>query len=98
MSTDRLSPSGSLTSLKGTLAIPLTAIEATAGGTATASFTGAVVGDVLEVSPRAALTGSTVSVAFSRIVAANIAVVGFTNAGASTNQAASTFDAVVHRR
>jgi hypothetical protein len=95
--TDRKSPSGPVTSIKGTIAIAATAIAATAAATATGSFVptsgpNVQVGNVLSLSPQANLTGA-VSVAFARVVTTGIVVVGFANVGASTSQAAVTFDA-----
>jgi hypothetical protein len=46
----------------------------------------------VSLSPQANLTAS-IAVAFARVVAAGIVCVGFTNVGASTAQAAVTFDA-----
>lgn len=94
---DRKSPSGPITSIKGTIAIAATAIATTASATATGSFLqtsgpNAPVGAVLALSPQANLTASVV-VGWARIVSSGIAVIGFTNVGASTSQAAVTFDA-----
>lgn len=94
---DRQSPSGPLTSLKGTIAIASTAVALTAAATATGSFTGAIVGDVVSLSPQANLNAS-LAIAWQRVVAANIVAIGFTNVGASTNTGAATFDAVAQRR
>lgn len=96
MTTDRRSSSGPATSNKRTLAIAATAIALTAAATQTGTFAGARVGDVVSLSPKANLTAS-VSVAYSRVVADDTIVVGFTNVGASTAQAAVTFDANVQR-
>lgn len=100
---DRKSPSGPPTSVKGTVAIPATAVATTAAATATGSFTisgggtAPAVGDVVSLSPQANLTAS-VAVAFARVVASGIIVVGFTNVGASTSQAAVTFDTDCEKR
>lgn len=96
--TARVSPSGPKADRKGLLAIPLTAVATTAGATCTATFDGCEVNDVVTVSPRAVLTGAAVAVAFAFVVTTNLICVGFNNPGASTNQAASTFDCVVQRR
>lgn len=90
---DRLSPSGPVTSIKGTLAIAETPVATTGAATATGTFEGALVGDVVELSPKANLTAS-IGIAWSRVVASGVIAVGFTNVGASTAQAAVTFDAV----
>lgn len=95
--TDRKSPSGPVSSVKGTIAIASTAIATTGSATATGSFIptsgpNVQVGNVLSLSPQANLTGA-IAVQFARVVSAGIVVVGFTNTGASTAQAAVTFDA-----
>lgn len=95
---DQRSPSGPYTSVKGIVAIPSTAVATTAAATATGSFTvqgggpNVAVGNVLSLVPQANLTAS-IAVAWSRVVATGIIAVGFTNVGASTAQAAVTFDA-----
>lgn len=95
--TDRKSPSGPVSSIKGTIAIAATNVATTASATQTGSFVptsgpNVQVGNVLSLSPQANLTGA-IAVAFARVVTTGIVVVGFTNPGASTAQAAVTFDA-----
>lgn len=99
---DRKSPSGPVTSMKGTIAIAATNVATTAAATATGSFVPTAgpnveVGDVLSLSPQANLTAS-IAVAYARVVDTGTVVVGFTNVGASTAQAAVTFDANAVRR
>lgn len=94
---ERLSPSGPISSIKGTLAIASTAVAVTAVATATGSFTGALVNDVVNVSPQANLNAG-LSIGFARVVSAGIIVVSFTNVGASTNTGAITLDCDVQRR
>jgi hypothetical protein len=99
---DRKSPSGPVASIKGTIAIAATPVGTTAAATATGSFTpssgpNVKVGDVLSLSPQANLTAS-IGVAFARVIAAGTVVIGFTNVGASTSQAAVTFDADAQTR
>ena len=94
---DRKSPSGPVSSVKGTLAIASTAVATTAAATASGSFVptsgpNVPTGAVITLSPQANLTAS-IAVAFARVVSTGIVVVGFTNVGASTAQAAVTFDA-----
>lgn len=94
---DRKSPSGPVSSVKGTIAIPSTPVATTAAATATGSFVPSSgpnipVGSIVTLSPQQNLTAS-VAVAFARVVSTGIVVVGFTNVGASTAQAAVTFDA-----
>lgn len=99
---DRKSPSGPVASIKGTLAIAATAVATTAAATATGSFVptsgpNVKVGDVISLSPQANLTAS-IGIQFARVVATGTVVVGFTNVGASTSQAAVTFDADAQTR
>lgn len=94
---DRKSPSGPVSSIKGTVAIAATNIATTGAATATGAFVptsgpNVAVGNVVNLNPQANLTAS-VSLAFVRVVATGIVVVGFANTGASTAQAAVTFDA-----
>ena len=98
---DRKSPSGPVSSVKGTLAIASTAVATTAAATQTGSFVPSSgpsvttdMAGVVSLSPQANLTAS-IAVAWARVVATNIVAVGFTNVGASTAQAAVTFDADV---
>lgn len=94
---DRKSPSGPVSSVKGTIAIASTAIATTAAATQTGAFVvtsgpNVPVGAVLSLSPQANLTAS-VGIQFARVVSTGLVVIGFTNTGASTAQAAVTFDA-----
>ena len=94
---DRKSPSGPVSSVKGTVAIASTPVATTAAATATGSFIptsgpNVAVGNVVSLNPQANLTAS-IAIQFARVVATGIVVVGFTNVGASTAQAAVTFDA-----
>lgn len=94
---DRKSPSGPVASVKGTIAIPSTAIATTGAATATGSFVvtsgpNVPAGAVVSLSPQANLTAS-VAVGWARVVSTGIVAIGFTNTGASTAQAAVTFDA-----
>lgn len=93
----RQSPSGAVVSIARAMAIASTAVATTAAATATGSFSGARVGDIVSLSPQANLTAS-VAIAFARVATTNIIVVGFTNVGASTAQAAVTFDTCVQRK
>lgn len=97
MSLDRQSPSGPLTSRKGTMVIATTAVAVTAAATATGTFAGCLLNDVVSASPQANLNGS-LALAFARVVTDDIIVLGFTNVGASTNTGAATFDVNVQRR
>ena len=93
---DRRSPSGKASSRKGTIVLADTAVATTAAATATATFEGARVHDVVTVSPRAALNAS-LAIASARVVTDDTIVVKFTNVGASTGTGAVTFDAVVQQ-
>lgn len=94
---DRKSPSGPVSSVKGTIAIPSTAVGTTAAATQTGSFSvvgggpNVSVGTVVSLSPQANLTAS-IAVAWARVVATGVVAIGLTNVGASTAQAAVTFD------
>ena len=96
MTVDRRSPSGPISSIKGTLAVASTAVALTAAATATAAFAGAELHDVVTVSPRVNLNAS-LAIAYARVVTDDLIVIGFTNVGASTNTSASTYDCVVQR-
>lgn len=98
---DRKSPSGPISAIKGTIAIAATAVATTAAATATGSFTpssgpNVQVGYDLSLSPQANLT-TTIAVSWARVLSAGVVVIGFNNCGASTSQAAVTFDATAHR-
>lgn len=92
----RQSPSGPRNRIKRTMALASTAVALTAAATVTGTFSGARTGDVATVSPQANLNGS-LAIAFSRVVADDVIVVGFTNVGASTNTGAVTFDTCVEK-
>lgn len=99
---DRKSPSGPVSAIKGTLAIAATAVATTAAATATGSFVpssgpGCRVGDVVSLSPQANLTASVSCDGAAFVPATGIIAVRFVNVGASTSQAAVTFDAVCAR-
>jgi hypothetical protein len=96
MTVDRQSPSGKTASRKGTIVLASTAVALTAAATATASMTGAQTDDVVTLAPRANLNAS-LAIAFSRVYAAGLIVVGFTNVGASTNTGAMTVDTVIQK-
>ncbi|HEY3493844.1 MAG TPA: hypothetical protein VGK73_04130 [Polyangiaceae bacterium] len=94
---DRKSPSGPVSSVKGTIAIASTAVATTASATATGSFVptsgpNVAVGNVVNLNPQANLTAS-IAIGWVRVVATGIVAVSFVNTGASTAQAAVTFDA-----
>ncbi len=88
------SPSGRKVSLKGTIALASVAIAATATATVTAAFTGAAVGDIVSMSPRAALgTGVVLSSAY--VSAAGVLTVLLANVGAAVTPAAATYDCLI---
>lgn len=98
MPTDlRSSPSGPRGSIKGTLALATTAVAVTALATQTGTFAGALVGDVVAVSPQANLQGA-IAVAWARVVTTNLICVAFNNVGVSTATGAITLDCTVSRR
>jgi hypothetical protein len=79
------------------MAIASTAVALTAQATATGSFAGALVNDVVTLSPQANLNAG-LGIDFARVVTTGIIVIGFSNIGASTNTGAATFDVNVQRR
>lgn len=97
MSHDRRSPSGPRSSIKGTMVIASTAVALTAAATATGTFAGARLNNVVTLSPQANLNGS-LAIAFARVVTDDTIVIGFTNVGASTNTGAATFDVDCQQR
>lgn len=97
--TDRKSPSGPISSVKGTIAIAATPVPTTTLTTVAGSFVAtsgpSVLTDnngVVSLSPRANL-GATMMIAWARVTATNVVTIGFVNVGASAAQAAVTFDA-----
>ncbi len=78
------------------MAIASTAVALTAAATATGSFAGAKTGDAVVINPQANLNAS-LAIAYSRVVAAGIIAVGFTNVGASTNTGAITVDVSIRK-
>lgn len=108
---DRASPSGPISSIKGTIAIGETAVAATAGATATGSFLPSrgphvPANAIISLSPQANLTDNDLAVAWARVAVAGdteddeaaIIAICFTNVGAATTQAAVTFDATAQIR
>lgn len=93
---DRKSPSGPSTGRVGTMAVASANVATTAAATATGTFAGVKVGDVVNVNPRANLNGS-LAIGFARVAAADTIVISFTNVGASTNTGALTFDVASRR-
>lgn len=87
----RRSPSGPSTGRVGTMAVASTNVALTAAATATGTFAGVKVGDVVNVNPQANLNGS-LAIGWSRVVAADTIAVSFVNVGASTNTGAITLD------
>ncbi len=94
---DRSSPSGRATSTKGIMAIASVAVAVTALATATGTFAGALVNDIVTVNPQANLNGA-LGIAWTRVVATNVVAVAFNNVGASTNTGAITVDVDVQHR
>ncbi len=94
---DRVSPSGAYSSIKGTLALASLAVAVTALATQTGTFDGALVNDIVSVSPQANLNGA-LAIAWARVVAADTIAVAFNNVGASTNTGSVTFDVCVQHK
>lgn len=94
---DRKSPSGPASSVKGIIAIAATPVAVTTVATATGSFVptsgpNVQVGNVISLSPQANLTAA-ITVAWQRVYDEGLVVIGFLNAAANSTQAAVTFDA-----
>lgn len=92
----RKSPSGPAAGRVGIMAIASTAVALTAAATATGSFAGVHTADVVSLCPRVNLNAS-LAIAFTRVYAKDLIVIGFTNVGASTNTGALTFDVTSRR-
>jgi hypothetical protein len=95
---DRKSPSGPVSSVKGVIAIPSVPAATTALVTATGSFVvtsgpNVKVGDVISLSPQAVPSNPNFLLQYARVLSTGIVQVGFTNVGASSSQAALTYDA-----
>ncbi len=96
MTIDRSGNSGLVSSRKNTITIAATAVAVTAGATATASFAGAAVGDVVTLSPKAALAAG-FAVAYASVLAANVITIGFINVAANATVPAGTWDCKLDR-
>ena len=94
--TQRSGESGTLAAYKNTITIAATAVAVTAGATCTASFAGAAVGDVVAISPRAALAAG-FAVAYASVLAANVVTIGFINVAANATVPAGTWDCSVRK-
>ncbi len=92
----RQSPSGPKIGATGSMAIASTAVALTAAATATGTFAGARTGDSVTINPQANLLAS-LAIAYSRVVADDTIVIGFTNVGASTNTGAMTVDVSIRQ-
>ena len=92
----RRGQAGPFNELTGTMAIAATAVAVTAVATQTGTFAGALVGDVVKLSPRANLTAS-IGVDWARVVADDTIAMQFHNIGANSTQAAVTFDVELGR-
>ena len=90
----RSSPSGPIIGRKAALEVPQTAVAVTASGSCTAAFEGAEVGDVVQVSPRAALQGG-IAIAAAWVSAAGVVTLQLINVGASATLSAQTMDCTV---
>lgn len=90
----RQAQSGAPGLVKSTIVIPNTAIAASTGVAITASFPGAVTGNIVKVSFRAAV-GNNASVVYSegRVSAADQVTLTFGNTGAAATVSAATIDA-----
>lgn len=93
---DRSGNAGTIASRRNTITIAATPVAVTAGATATASFAGAAVGDIVTVSPSAALTAG-VAIAYAAVLAVNVVTIGFNNVGANATVAAGIWTCKLDR-
>lgn len=90
----RDSPSGSITVRKGTIAVPQTAVGGSATATATASFSGARVGDMVVVNPLALLQGAA-GIWSAECLATDVITILFGTGGAALTITAQTMTCTV---
>lgn len=88
--------SGVVAEYKETITIAATPVAVTAGATATASFAQARVGDVVDVSPRAALAAG-LALAYVTCLADGVITMGFINVAANQTVPAGTWDCNLKR-
>ncbi len=90
------SPSGRRVSLKAAIPVASVAIAATAVATVAATFAGAKVGDVVSMSPKAAL-GTGVVISHAYVLSAGVLNITLASVGAAVTPAAATYDVLLTR-
>lgn len=90
----RDAPSGSIVVRRGAIAVPQTAVGGSATASATSAFAGARVGDVVLISPRAALQGAS-GIWQAMCLASDVLTIVFGTGGAALTITAQTMDAMV---
>lgn len=90
----RDSPSGSIVVRKGTIAVPQTNVGGSATASASASFSGAKAGCMVQVNPRALLSGAA-GIWQQMCLADDVITLVFGTGGAALTIAAATFDCTV---
>jgi|SRR5262245_5301739 len=81
--------SGEIVANIGAIAVPQTAVAVTASASATAAFTGAEVGDIVKVSPLAALQGG-IGIASAFVAVTGVITLQLINVGANATLSAQT--------
>jgi hypothetical protein len=90
----RDSPSGSVVVRKGTIAVPQTAVAGSATASASASFSGARVGDMVQVNPLALLQGAS-GIWQALCLASDVITIVFGTGGAALTITAQTMTCTV---
>lgn len=90
----RGSESGPIIARKGAIAVPATNVPGSGSASATSAFVGAKIGDVVNVSPRAALAGAC-GIWQAMVLSADVLTIVFGTGGAALTVAAQTMDATI---
>lgn len=90
----RDSAAGAIVVRRGTIAIAQTAVAGSATASASASFSGARIGDMVQVNPKALLQGAA-GIWQAMCLAADVVTVVFGTGGAALTITAQTFDCAV---
>jgi hypothetical protein len=91
----RSSPDGSIGCRRGTIAVPQTAVPGSGTATATATFTGARVGDVVSISPRALPIQGAAGLWGASCITADTITLLFGTGGAALTIPANTMDCTI---
>lgn len=91
----RASPDGPIVCRRGTIAVPQTAVPGSGTATATATFTGAKVNDVIKISPRALPLQGAIGLWGAACITADTITLLFGTGGAAATLTAQTMDASI---